>query len=180
MKIPYDPFRNRLNRAFTQQTKACWMRCIFTHKYIVETKLANVSISVSKMSIKIWNSFWWGSVHQYWWKASNAFGSKCWNLKIPLSDTLCAWNIWKEKCKVKSQSFTHLHHHQVQDVNDWGNYSVRWLVPRVLLLWIICGKFNTISFWFTPLASRKAGLIADNQKLINCWVAEVSFNEPYD
>lgn len=86
--------------------------------------------------------------------------------------TLCVLNIWKEKWKVKSQSFTHLHHHRVQDVNDWGNYSVRWVVPRVLLLWIICGKFNTISFWFTPLASRKAGLIADNQKLINCWVAE--------
>lgn len=60
----------------------------------------------------------------------------------------------------------------IQDVSDWGNYSIRWVFPRVLLLWIICGEFNTISLWFTPLASRKASLIADNQKLINCWVAE--------
>lgn len=30
----------------------------------------------------------------------------------------------------------------------------------------------TQSLWFTPLASRKASLIADNQKQINCWVAQ--------
>lgn len=87
---------------------------------------------------------------------------------------ICLFWYWEHVTGImEGQIFTHLQNHTAMMSTHNAMIEVKWLHqisrPQGALLWIICGKFNTFSFWFTPLMSRKVCLIADNQKLINCW-----------
>ncbi len=108
-----------------KQTTALYCMCIWIKTYKI-----HVSVTVSKIE------FWRGSVPLVF-NASE--------LHI-CCVVMCFEHLEGEEGRSyisPSHTFT------IQDVSDWGNYSIRWVFPRVLLLWIICGKFNTISLIYT-------------------------------